>query len=474
MFWSAVVVLVHVAVIVRALLLEGRDPYSRLAWVLALMLFPVVSIVAYLMVGEPWVSGRFRRQAARAYRMLVGLQPQLPEHTSLESLPPAYRNPFMMASRLSAFQVVGGNRILLARDSNDAVRMLCRDINGATGRVYLTTYIWLTDGNGLAVVEALVRAARRGVVCRVCADAIGSRLMIRSQHWQRMMDAGVALCPSLRVPRGLRIVAGHRIDLRNHRKLVTIDGRISYIGSQNLADPEFRIKPKYAPWVDIMLRVEGPVTAQNDILFASDWAVEKGEDLSGEMRGRPVDQPGHVQAVVFGTGPMSRRGAMSTAFATLLYAAQDEVIISTPYFVPDPPLLSAIMACARRGVRTSLILPRRNDSRVIGSISKAFYPQLVDAGAQLFEYEPGLLHAKTMVVDGSLCLVGSSNMDRRSLDLNFENNLLFYSPPDAADIRARQLAYLADSRPVDPAWVRSRPAIKRLTDNILTMVGAVF
>ena len=329
----------------------------------------------------------------------------------------------------------------------------------------------------MAVVDALVRASSRGVPCRVCADALGSRLLIKSNHWSSMEAAGVELCPSLSVPHGLGLVAARRIDLRNHRKILIIDGSIAYVGSQNLADPEFRIKPKYAPWVDIMLRVEGPVVVQNDILFASDWAVEKGEDLSQEIRriaSVPAKPVGRVSAVSFGTGPLSKRGVMSDAFVSLLYAAKQEVVITTPYFVPDPPLLAALTGCARRGVKTILVLPLLNDSRVIGAISKALYPQLVDAGVQLFEYRPGLLHSKTMVVDGCLCLVGSSNMDRRSLDLNFENNLLFYSPEAAMDIRSRQQAYLDESDPVDPNWVRNRPFMKRLTDNILTMAGAVF
>ena len=474
MHWPLIIVLVHVAVIARAVLLEGRDPYSRLAWVLALMLFPVVSIIAYLMIGEPWVSGRFRRQADRAYRMLVALQPEARGDETLRSVPDGYRGPFKTVEQISHFGTTSGNRITLTADSNAAVLAMVSDIDAARHRVHLTTYIWLTDHNGMAMVEALVRASKRGVACRVCADAIGSRLMIRSRHWTAMEAAGVALCPSLSVPRGLGLVAARRLDLRNHRKILIIDGNVAYIGSQNLADPEFRIKPKFAPWVDIMLRVEGPVATQNDILFASDWAVEKGEDLSEELKSTTATMAGVTPAVAFGTGPLQHRGAMSDAFASLLYAAQDEVVITTPYFVPDPPLLAALMGCARRGVKTILILPRRNDSRVIGAISKALYPQLVDAGVCLFEYRPGLLHSKTVVVDGCLCLVGSSNMDRRSLELNFENNILFYSPEAAKEVRDRQQAYLGDSDAVDPDWVRNRSIAKRLTDNILTMAGAIF
>lgn len=472
--WPFILVLIHLVVIVRALLIEGRDPYSRLAWVLALLLFPIASIVAYLLLGEPWVSGRFRRQADRAYKELAKLQPDTLDDDAMKAIAEADCGPFQVIQHISRFAVTSGNTVALMADSNDAIAEMVAAMAAAKHRIHLTTYIWLTDRNGRSVVDALIAAAKRGVKCRVCADAIGSRLMIRAPQWEAMKQAGVQLCPSLGREGRLSFIAAHRIDLRNHRKILIIDGRVAFVGSQNLADPEFRIKAKFAPWVDIMLRVEGPVVAQNDILFASDWVVEKGEDLSRELCGAPVTGTGDVTAVAFGTGPLSHRGAMSDAFVSLLYAANEEVVITTPYFVPDPPLLAALLSCGRRGVKTSLILPRRNDSRVIGAISRALYPQLIDAGVSLFEYRPGLLHSKTMVVDGALCLLGSSNMDRRSLELNFENNLLFHSRAVAALIRERQNAYLANSTAVDADTVRNRSVFKRLADNVLTMAGALF
>lgn len=472
--WPLYIVIVHFAVILRALLVEDRDPTSRTAWVLALMLVPVVGPVAYLMVGEPWVSRSFRRKADEAYRLLTHLERAPREEAALAKVPDRYHVPFQMIERISRFGTVGGNSTKLCDDSNTAILDMVSDIDKATRHVHLTTYIWLTDHNGLAVVEALKRAAHRGVRCRVCADAIGSRLMIRSKHWTAMKSSGVSLCASLAAPRGLSLVTGYRVDLRNHRKILIIDGQIAYVGSQNLADPEFRIKPKFAPWVDVMLRVEGPVVTQHDILFASDWAVEMGEDLSDELKRLRSQPRGSVTALAFGTGPLSHRGAMSQAFASVLYSAQEEVVITTPYFVPDPPLISALLGCAQRGVRISLILPRRNDSRIIGAISKSLYPRLVEAGVNIFEYRPGLLHSKTIVVDRSLCLIGSANMDRRSLDLNFENNLLFYSAEEAAAVIKRQQAYFDDSDAVDRDWVLKRSVTDRLIDNILTMVGAVF
>ena len=468
--------LAHFAVIGRAIMVEGRDPYARLAWVMALSLFPILGIVAYAMFGEPWMSGRFRRKANRVFKQLE----QLPTAAARESVPlgrvPEYFvGSFRTCEALSQSAATDCNSVRLAEDSNAAIDMLVDDIAGARGSVHISFYIWLSDNNGLKVIEAVCAAASRGVTCRVTADAIGSRALIRSDHWKRMKESGAQLCASLSAPTGLRSIAARRLDLRNHRKIVVIDNCITYCGSQNCADPEFLVKARYAPWVDILLRFTGPIAVQNQLIFASAWIVETGEDLTAWLaNAEPPQGEGNVLAVAFGTGPLSVKGAMSNVFVSLLYAAEHEVVISTPYFVPDPPLLAAIISCARRGVETSLILPKLNDSRVIGAISRALYPQLIAAGVRIFEYGGGLLHSKTVVADQAISLVGSANMDRRSLELNFENNILLYSANVSQQIRQRQNAYLANSAEITRDEVKDRPFTRRFMENVMTMASAIY
>jgi cardiolipin synthase len=468
--------LLHLAVIVRAIMVEGRDPYARLAWVMALLLFPILGIFAYGMFGEPWMSGRFRRKANRVYKQLERLPTTaVREGVSLERLPKHFAGSFRTCEALSPSAATDRNTVRLAEDSNAAIDMLVDDIAAARDSVHISFYIWLSDNNGLRVVEAVRSAASRGVTCRVTVDAIGSRPLIHSVHWRNMKESGVRLCVSLSAPTGLRSIAARRIDLRNHRKIVVIDNWITYCGSQNCADPEFLPKARYAPWVDILLRFNGPVAVQNQLIFASAWTVETGEDLTACLESAvPPQGEGDVLAIAFGTGPLSVKGAMSNAFASLLYAAEQEVVISTPYFVPDPPLLAAIIACARRGVETSLLLPKRNDSRVIGAISRALYPQLIAAGVKVFEYGAGLLHSKTLVADQVVSLIGSANMDRRSLELNFENNILLYSAEMSQKIRHRQNVYLADSVEITRADVENRSFMRRFMENVMTMAGAVY
>jgi cardiolipin synthase len=325
----------------------------------------------------------------------------------------------------------------------------------------------------MKVVEALKRAARRGVKCRAMADGLGSRSMIRSPHWQSMREARVHVAVALPIGNMLLRSLIGRVDLRNHRKIVVIDGRITYCGSQNCADPEFRVKARFAPWVDAVIRFEGPIARQNQHLFASDWITYANENIDDLLRQPiPAPQPG-LPAQVIGTGPTARHSAMPEMFESLIYAARREVVISTPYYVPDESMQNALCASAYRGVDTTVIFPARNDSWIVAGASRSYYADLLDAGVKIHEYVGGLLHTKSLTLDGEVTLIGSANMDRRSFDLNYENNILFYDAELTAAVRERQRQYMARSTAVTREMVATWPVRQRIWNNILAMLGPI-
>jgi cardiolipin synthase len=305
------------------------------------------------------------------------------------------------------------------------------------------------------------------------ADALGSRILMASEHWQAMREAGVQVATALPIGKLLPRPLRGRIDLRNHRKIVVIDNYITYCGSQNCADPEFRVKAKYAPWVDAMIRFEGPIARQNQHLFVSDWMVQVNEDLIDILRQPLSPSESGVTAQVIGTGPTVRYSAMPEVFETLMYAARRELVITTPYYVPDEAMQASLCASARRGVATSVIFPSRNDSWIVGAASRSYYGDLLAAGVRIFEYDGGLLHAKTLTMDGEVTLIGSANMDRRSFELNYENNILFYDPALTADVRRRHDEYLAKSRHVTAEMVASWSVTRRFWNNTIAMLGPV-
>jgi cardiolipin synthase A/B len=265
-----------------------------------------------------------------------------------------------------------------------------------------------------------------------------------------------------------------RIDLRNHRKLLVIDNRVAWCGSQNVADPQFRIKPRYAPWVDIMSRWEGPVAQQNQFLFASDWMAEGGDDIRGLLtEDTGVQSSGSILAQVIGTGPTASFDAMPSTFSELIHSAREELVVTTPYFVPDEQLLFALTSAARRGVKTIMALPKRCDSHIVAGTSRSYFEDLLKAGVELYEYRCGLLHAKTMVVDRRIGLIGSANLDRRSFELNFENNILFADRGLAATVRKRQDQYLADSDRFTREDLARFGILQRIWQNLLATMSPV-
>ena len=468
-------VLVELLLVVRVLLRPHREPAARIAWIVVIVALPLAGILAYILFGEVNIG---RSRVARVHQVLKrmpGFPAAVPGDTeNFEAkVPERYAHLFRVGQSISGFESVGGNSARLMADSNAAIDAMVADIDAAGHHVHLLFYIWLPDGNGCKVVEALKRAAARGVTCRAMADDLGSRIMIHSEHWQAMRDAGVQVAAALPIGNPLLRPLKGRIDLRNHRKIVVIDGRITYCGSQNCADPEFRVKPKYAPWVDAMMRFEGPISAQNQHLFASDWMTYVDEDLDTLLRQPvPAPRPG-VSAQVIGTGPTVRYSAMPELYESLMHAARGELVITTPYYVPDESMQGALCAAAYRGVDTTIVLPARNDSWIVAAASCSEYADLLTAGVKIYEYIGGLLHTKSLTLDGEVTLIGSANMDRRSFELNYENNILFCDSSLTGEMRQRQESYIAGSRPVTSTIVNAWSWRHRFWNNGIAMLGPV-
>ncbi len=456
-------VLAVAAFVVRLLSRDDMLPSSRLAWSITLVLLPYVGVAFYLLIGERRLPrsffARYRAIGARA------------------SIGPAIAPPnpaFALATGIGGFPTTAGNTGALLADEAATIARLVADIDAARRSLSILFYIWLPDRNGTAVAEAVIRAAARGVRCRVMADAIGSRALIRSPLWTAMAQAGAGLHEAMPLRNLLMALLGERIDLRNHRKIAVVDGRIGYCGSQNCADPEFLPKARFGPWVDIMLRLEGPVVGQMERLFEDDFVAQGGGPLDAPPREAPAEPAeGGFAAQMVGTGPTARRGTAARLFSRLIFEARRELVVTTPYFVPDEPVLSALCAAAGSGVAVTLILPRRNDSRIVAFASRSHYGRLLRAGVRIFEFEGGLLHAKTLTIDGATTFMGSSNLDIRSFDLNFENDVLFMDRVLTAAVRARQQAYAAASREMTLGEVEAWPLWRRIANNALATVSPI-
>ena len=466
-------ILIQVVLIVRVLLRPHRDPASRVAWIVVIVALPFAGFVAYLLLGETNIG---RKRVERMRTVLSSLpdmdrtpgweaperRPEIPEH---------HRPLFSVGRSINGFEPVGGNRARLTADSDAAIDAMIADIDAASDHVHLLTYIWLPDNNGTKMAEAFKRAAARGVACRAMVDDIGSRPLVHSSLWKDMESAGVKLTRALPVGNPIFRIFDGRIDIRNHRKILVIDNAITYCGSQNCADPAFLPKAKFGPWVDLVVRFEGPVARQNQYLFAADWMAYADEDITGLLQA-PLNapEPGFPAQVV-ASGPTERYSAMPEMFETLIYRAQRELFITTPYYVPTESMQAALCAAGNRGVHTTIIFPARNDDFAVGATCRSYYRDLLAAGVKIREYNAGLLHTKSLTVDGEVTLIGSANMDRRSFNLNYENNVLLYDRGVTAEVCDRQESYLADCRRVTAEEVAAWPLRRQLWNNTLAIVG---
>ena len=452
---------------------------TTFAWLIVVLALPIVGGITYAIVGEARLGSR----RARQIRVLEGPVGDHLRRLSRQGQPAMHRLStscelvWKQASAITGQSGTRGNQLTLLSDTGVALARIAADIRAARTSVHLEFYILNTGGAANDVVEALIDAARRGVACRVLLDDAGSRRFLRGPQARRMRDAGVRIVRSLPVSLPRALVA--RLDLRNHRKIVAVDGAVGYVGSMNLGDAGSfaSVRSGLGPWVDAMVRMEGPVVERLELAFIQDWILDAREDprpLLDDARDaerRCWDNAEVVQIVPSGPGRSPR--AIHDLLLTTLYNAERRIVLTTPYFVPDDATMHAIRAASDRGVAVSIILPARVNSPLVRMASHALFDELLESGVDLRRYNAGLLHAKTIRVDEDLTIIGSVNLDQRSFYLNFEISLLVYGVPFARQVDAMQDGYFADSIPVDPQAWRSRPRFRRVAESVVRLLSPV-
>ena len=453
-----------------------RRPVSvTLAWLVLIALVPIISVVAYLMIGE----SRLGVHRAKQYEAFT-------KKLELEALKLWEERGYLATDILGTAQTarlgvtsgslpaMRGSRLGLIGDDLEMLALLVQDIDAATDHVHIVTYIWTHDAGATRVAEALIRAAKRGVVCRVLVDGVGSWKFIGGPLWCRMREGGVNMLEALPVNWFRRPFA--RVDLRNHRKIAVIDGRIGYCGSQNIHDTTFRSSKwrRTGPWIDASVRVVGPAAQALGVTFLRDWCLDTSETMTDVARYLPPLEPGAAPdqiLQVLPSGPGRTPKAIHEAVLTIIYSAREEVVMTSPYFVPDEALLSALTSAAARGVKVTVVLPHRSDSPLVAAASRSFYVDLLDAGVSIWHHMPGLLHAKTLTMDGKIGLIGSANMDARSFFLNFEATMFVYDNDFTKELLNLQQTYIAKSREIVPKRWHERKWWEVLRDNTVQLLG---
>lgn len=466
---STIILVSHwliVAALSVRVILRRRPVGVSMAWLVVLFSIPFFGVMIYLLFGEPRLGRRRMSRTMTHASEAAGWQARLPRAT--DTVPAGAAALSRQAERVLGQPVLGGNALSLLTDADAFFTALLRDVAGARSTVDAGFYIWDGRGRGGEVVEALIQAAGRGVRCRVLADGMGSKEFLRGPEAARLRAAGVALTAAL--PTGLLRALLARADLRNHRKIVVIDGDVAYTGSQNLVDPRwFHQQAGVGEWVDAMLRLEGPAAAALCGVFALDWSIEN--DLPFAVPSAPAAPAAGALVQVAPSGPGLHPEAIHQLLLSAIYSAHEELVLTTPYFVPEESMLTALLSAALRGVAVTLIVPAHNDSLMVRYASVAHFDDLMAAGVHIARFRGGLLHTKSLTIDGQSAVIGSVNLDMRSLWLNFEISLLIYDAEFTRRLRALQGQYLCASEPLDPVAWRARPGWRRFVEDTFRLLG---
>lgn len=438
-----------------------RRPVSvTLAWLLIIYIIPIVGAALYLLVGELNLG---RKRAARSGAMVEPYLANLTTHFNDGSQWLPGGNLSLAVNRLLSTQLGVG---ALNYDSMEVLsapeqifRRFITDIREAKHSILLETYIWYPGGLVDDLTRELIAASKRGVNIKLLIDHAGSRSFFRSECHKSLIDAGIQVVPALPVRLFRALV--QRLDLRLHRKLIVIDDRIAYTGSMNIADPAcFKQDAAVGQWIDMMLRVDGEAASGLGKVFAWDWEVETGERCFPTVETTAGSAGNWLSIIPSGPG---LGDLINQTVMAAIYRANESITLSTPYFVPSESVLEALCQAAHRGVKVKLLLPRKNDSLMVGWASRSYFDLLLSSGVEIFLFDGGLLHTKAILIDNKLALVGSVNMDIRSFQLNFELTVALFTPQACAAIGELLASYAADSEILESErWSRRGKAPRAL------------
>ncbi len=480
--YTLLATLLHVSVVLGVSLrvIMRRPPSGvALAWMFLVAFVPLGGAIFYLLIGERRVGLRRARRIA-ALRSDYALLAQQAIDRGLTQVPwdkhrPEARGMDRLGACLVGMPTVAGCMAQFYSESERILRAIARDIDDARKSVLMEFYIWNEGGAADEVLEALVRAGQRGVSCRVLVDAVGARPWWKGRQPQRLRAAGVRVEPALPVSLLLALVS--RNDLRLHRKIVVVDGRVAWTGSMNLVDPRyFKLSAHVGQWVDAMVRLEGSVVAPLAMTMIGDWMLETDESLATIIASAElglVGPKGTEDIQVIPSGPGEGDDGLLQMLLAVINSAREELVLTTPYFVPDDSMLRALRGAAGRGVCVDMILPAQVDSLLARYASRSYYDELLDIGVRIHLYQKGLLHTKSITADRRISMFGTVNLDMRSLWLNYEVSLFVYGEAFAEQLHALQQSYLQDCLPIDPQQWSKRSRGARFLQNALRLAGPV-
>ncbi|WP_116632522.1 cardiolipin synthase [Pasteurella langaaensis] len=453
-------------------LTKRQSSTAMLSWLMIIYLVPVAGIFAYLIFGEINLGKRrvkafklLQPKYAQWFQQIKQQKNVIDSDRTLLSAPL-----FDLAQNRLSIPCMQGNELHILDTPESIIKSIVEDIQRAKTSINMVFYIWADSGLVNEVMTALIDARRRGVNVHILLDYVGSRHFFNSENCRYMRENGIEIAEALHVQ--LFRVFLRRIDLRQHRKIIVIDNEIAYTGSMNMVDPKFfKQDSNVGEWVDVMVRINGPVSSVLNGLHALDWELETEQKLPLSLpvpndNLYPLHTANRHTVQILATGPGYPEDLVQQALSTAIFSARESIFITSPYFVPSQNITDALVTAALRGVNVTLILPRKNDSLMVGWASRTYFDELLAAGVNIHLFDRGLLHTKSVLIDNKLALVGTVNMDMRSFLLNYEVTMVVEDEEFANEVSLLHENYQQGSVKLDyQRWVK-RPMYKRIIEKL--------
>ena len=479
---GVILILADLAIRIAALIIVPRDrkPTAAMAWLLAIFLIPFIGIILFLVIGNARLPRKRREKQAELNRMITArAEGILPVDDAVWE--PWFSSLVRQNQELGALPAVGGNAAVLIGDYRSSIDAMTADIETATRFVHVEFFIVAWDATTKDFFAAMERAVQRGVTVRLLADYVASRRAVDSEKTFAELDR-IGVTWSWMLP--VRPLSGEyqRPDLRNHRKLVVVDGLVGHMGSQNLIDRSYNT-PKNLKrglqWQELMTRITGPIVTETNTVFLSDWYLETGELLGDAEQVKAVDVPADpspdaLVCQVVPSGPGYEGENNQRQFLTLVTSAQRKVIITSPYFVPDEAMMYAITSACQRGLDVQLFVSEVGDQGSVWHAQRSYYDPLLRAGVKIWLYPaPFILHSKHLSIDDDVAVIGSSNMDIRSFALNAEVTLMVRGTSFVEQMRAVEQGYRDAGRQLTLDEWQKEPGSATFLDGVARLTSAL-
>ncbi|GAA2076497.1 cardiolipin synthase [Microbacterium hatanonis] len=478
-WWVVTIFVVDLIIRITAIIVvpRNRRPTAAMAWLLAIYFIPFIGVLLFLLIGNPRLPRKLRRKQAAINEYLHDTSDSLDFGTLRPNAPHWFTALVGMNRNLGAMPLAGDNDARIIHDYQESLDAMAEAIGRAERYVHVEFYILQSDAATEGFFRALEQAAARGVVVRVLLDHWANRGKPFYKQTLARLDAMGARWHLLLPVQPLK-GKYQRPDLRNHRKLLVIDGDLAYMGSQNVTDSTYNLPKNIRRglhWVDLMVRVQGPVVASINAVFLSDWYSETDEILTEEIDLASVTSgPGDLDCQIVPSGPGFDFQNNLKLFLGLLLAAEEKIIIVSPYFVPDEALLLAITTACQKGVHVELFVSEEGDQAMVYHAQRSYYEALLRAGVKIWMYRrPYILHSKSLTIDDDVAVIGSSNMDMRSFGLNLEISMLVRGDEFVRDLHAVEDMYRDLSRELTVEEWRKQPLRSTVLDNLARLTSAL-